>query len=218
MNAAEWHGTKQTTKLCLTWDSNMQLGINQLQACAFPGQVSGYLYHKLLGQCLKMLWKSLRLIGQLGEVMMWSLRPFARAEVGRSWSKFLAMFQQKGRWRFGIQECQVVPSCWGANVPKHFTAPNLPQLNHSQVLPLALGANRFSRIMTDDGSCVKRSLCRQCRHMSTVSSVDCLDQVYAVRKALSNPLCLIQGPPGVMGGHLQRVAGVFFLSQIFFTE
>lgn len=46
----------------------------------------------------------------------------------------------------------VEPQTIRANVPKHFTAPNLPQLNHSQV--------------------------------------------YAVRKALSNPLCLIQGPPG----------------------
>ncbi|CAE7690500.1 UPF1, partial [Symbiodinium pilosum] len=46
----------------------------------------------------------------------------------------------------------VEPQTIRSTVPKHFTAPNLPQLNHSQV--------------------------------------------YAVRKALSNPLCLIQGPPG----------------------
>lgn len=62
----------------------------------------------------------------------------------------------------------VEPQTIRANVPKHFTAPNLPQLNHSQV--------------------------------------------YAVRKALSNPLCLIQGPPGT-GKTVTSATIVFHLTR-----
>ncbi|CAK9023360.1 Regulator of nonsense transcripts 1 homolog (ATP-dependent helicase UPF1) [Durusdinium trenchii] len=74
----------------------------------------------------------------------------------------------------GVLPARYFKRCYGrghatrANVPKHFTAPNLPQLNHSQV--------------------------------------------FAVRKALSNPLCLIQGPPGT-GKTVTSATIVFHLTR-----
>ena len=62
---------------------------------------------------------------------------------------------------------------------------------------------------------VRRDRCVD--NVDSVESADCLDcQVYAVRKALSNPLCLIQGPPGVIG--CDWCVSVCVLSQIFLLE
>ncbi len=90
-------------------------------------KVSGYLYHKLLGEELS--WFSAvtasEVSGLTGSGMVARSRCRTTDDSSGSFPSwvfcvFFFRYQKSGA------------NLWGANVPKHFTAPNLPQLNHSQ--------------------------------------------------------------------------------------
>lgn len=119
-------------------------------------KVSGYLYHKLLGEELSFFSASEWRVGRLTGWDGWMVRSRCGTTDDPSGSFF-----SLGKRQLNVEKTGA--NLWGANVPKHFTAPNLPQLNHSQAelfffpmffllaIPWAHGKDFFEKLFWPGG-------------------------------------------------------------------